>query len=242
MPDLDALAVPTGCARVRPMSVSADDVEAWLRSVANTLAGPFLRPFTPDTNWRRARVFVVGTNPATPLRDEFGSFDAYWHALTQDPAAFHAAYQARRGGPSTRTAGRVERFAAPLAGIGVLRANAACLPAPRWRKLPAAVRREQLAIGREVLRALIETCRPAAILCHGAVGVTAVSGLFGTILDPRVPLDRQDARAALTSGAMPVRLFAYPHLSGMGARGFRVGRMTDEVEALGQRLAKELGV
>ena len=144
-------------------------------------------------------------------------------------------------GRSARTTDRIERFSAPLAGMGVLRANAACLPSPRWRKLPAAVRREQLAIGREVLHALIETCRPAAILCHGVVGVRAVSGLFGTALDPRVSLERQDVRAALAPGGAPVRLFAYPHLSGMGARGFRVGHMTGDVEALGRRLARELG-
>lgn len=226
---------------LRCLRAAADDVEARLRRLSYTATGPYLRPFTPDARWREARIFVVGTNPATPLRDEFGSFDAYWHALTQDPVAFRAAYRAQRGGGSARTTDRIERFSAPLAGMGVLRANAACLPSPRWRKLPAAVRREQLAIGREVLHALIETCRPAAILCHGVVGVRAVSGLFGTALDPRVSLERQDVRAALAPGGAPVRLFAYPHLSGMGARGFRVGHMTGDVEALGRRLARELG-
>lgn len=217
------------------------DFEALLRSLANTTSGPYLRPFTPDVRWREARVFIVGTNPATPLRDEFRSFDEYWHAITSDPAAFQAVYMAQRGGKHSATTRRINRFTAPLAGIGVLRTNACALPSRRWNELPGAVRREQLAIGRQVLHALIEICRPMAILCHGKEGVRAVSTLFGTPLDPYVPLEKQDVRAAVTSDAAPVQLFAYPHLSGIGVgKGFAVSRMGDELETLGQRLAARL--
>ena len=74
------------------------------------------------------------------------------------------------------------------------------------------------------------------------VEAAAVSTLFGTALDPRIPLERQDVRAALTPGGAQVRLFAYPHLSGMRATAFAVGRMTVDIEVLGQRLAKELSI
>lgn len=187
-------------------------------------------------------MFVVGTNPATALRSEFGSFDAYWDALTLDPAAFNTVYSAKRNGKASPTAGRVERFAAPLAGIGVLRTNAAALPSQRWKKLSVQVRREQLEIGRQILRNLVEICQPAAILCHGQEGVKAVSTLFMTVLDPYVALDRQTVRVPLARGGKPVQLFAYPHLSGLGVNpGFSVGCMGDYLEALGRRLAGELG-
>jgi len=67
---------------------TAGDVEDRLREICHTDAGPYLRPFAPNPEWRTAQVFVVGTNPATPLRDEFESFDAYWRGLTVDPSIF----------------------------------------------------------------------------------------------------------------------------------------------------------
>lgn len=223
---------------VAPRSPTSCDFESQLRRLSNTSLGPYLRPFTPDARWRDARVFVVGTNPATPLRDEFGSFDAYWDALTSDPAAFEAVYRAQRGGKSSRTAGRIECFAAPLKDAGVLRTNAAALPSGRWKTLSPNVRREQLVLGQEILRALVEICRPLAILSHGQEGVQAVSTLFATPLYPYVPLNLQTARASLSVGAPSVRLYAYPHLSGMGVRsGFAVGRMNEELAALGRELA-----
>lgn len=222
-------------------ALPSSDLEAQLRRLAHTSSGPYLRPFTPDARWRDARVFVVGTNPATPLRDEFGSFDEYWDALTRDPAGFQAVYRAHRGGKLSRTTGRIEQFAAPLERLGVMRTNAAALPSERWKKLPAKVRHEQLEIGRQILRALVEICRPVAILCHGQEGVRAVSTLFATPLDPYVPLGRQVVRASLAAGAAQVQLFAYPHLSGMGVQpGFAVGRMDEELVTLGRRLASEL--
>jgi hypothetical protein len=221
-----------------PATSVRSDFEALLRRLANTASGPYLRPFTPDTEWRKARVFIVGTNPATPLRDEFASFDEYWHALTRDPAAFQAVYLAQRSGKSSLTTGRINRFATTLSGVRLLRTNACALPSRCWTELPTALRREQLDVGRQVLRALVEICQPAAILCHGKEGVRAVSTLFSTHLDPYVPLDRQDVSAALTPGAAPVQLFAYPHLSGVGvAKGFAVSCMGEELEALGQRLS-----
>lgn len=217
------------------------NAEGLLRHLAQTTSGPYLRPFTPDATWRSARVFIVGTNPATPLRDEFGSFDEYWHALTSDPAAFDAVYLAKRSGKPSKTTGRVKRFEIPLSGMGVLRANACALPSKRWSELSAGVRREQLENGRQILRALVEICRPTAILAHGKEGVRAVSTLFATPLDPYAPLLRQSVRASLVPGMAPVQLFAYPHLSGIGVeKGFAVSRMGDELEALGHQLASTL--
>ncbi|WP_312165396.1 hypothetical protein [Massilia timonae] len=224
-----------------PHLAGTSGAEAFLRESARTASGPYLRPFTPAAGWRTARVFVVGTNPATPLRDEFASFDEYWHALTTDPASFDAVYRAHRGGKSSKTTARIARFEAPLRDVGVLRTNACALPSRRWLDLRAAERRSQLENGLLVLRALVAICRPAAILAHGSEGVRAVSRLFGVPLDPYVPLLAQSAEARLPAGMQPVQLFAYPHLSGVGVnKGFAVARMGDDLEALGHRLAASL--
>lgn len=220
--------------------LSAGGAEAFLRSVAQTASGPYLRPFTPDAAWRDARVLVVGTNPATPLREEFASFDAYWDALTRDPAAFEAVYRAHRSGKNSKTTARFARFAKPLRDAGVLRTNACALPSKCWSDLRAAEKRVQLESGLLILRALVAICRPAVILAHGKEGVQAVSRLAGVRLDPYTPLLRQDTRATFP-GMAPVDLFAYPHLSGVGVRkGFVVGRMDAELEALGEPLAASL--
>lgn len=218
-----------------------DAAEALLRQCAHTASGPYLRPFTPDADWRGARVFVVGTNPATPLRDEFASFDAYWEALTGDPIAFRAVYAARRGGKPSKTSARIELFERSLGDIVMLRTNACALPSRRWSDLLAGVRREQLAQGQQILRTLIDICAPVAILAHGKEGIGAVSTLFATTLDPYAPLHDQSVRAALTPGAAPVQLYAYPHLSGIGVRkGFAVSRMNDELGALGRHIASTM--
>jgi hypothetical protein len=73
------------------------------------------------------------------------------------------------------------------------------------------------------------------------VGVRAVSALFDVNLDPYAPLTSQATTASVHPGTDPVRLFAYPHLSGIGVEpGFAVSRMGDELETLGRRLSDEL--
>ena len=215
--------------------------EELLQHLSLTTSGPYLRPFTPVLNWREARVFIVGTNPATPLRDEFASFESYWDALTLYPEAFEAVYMAQRSGKRSKTASRAKRFEHSLGDIVVLRTNACALPSGKWADIPVNVQREQLAYGRKILGALVDICQPAAILAHGKVGIEAVSALFSTSLDPYIPLLEQSARVSLAPGLAPVQLFAYPHFSGMGAgKGFAVSRMDQELTALGCRIASEL--
>ena len=67
----------------------------WLRSLCNTNEGPFLRPFAPNAQWNSASVIVVGTNPATPLREKFADFDNYSTALTRYPARFEKIYSSK---------------------------------------------------------------------------------------------------------------------------------------------------
>jgi hypothetical protein len=71
------------------------DFETQLKSWCNTERGPYRHPFAPNPNWRSAQVMIIGTNHATLLRNEFGSFDEYWNSLTVDPAAFDKYYSAQ---------------------------------------------------------------------------------------------------------------------------------------------------
>jgi hypothetical protein len=111
------------------------DAECILHKLAYTTSGPYLRPFTRNASWRTARVFIVGTNPATPLRDEFDSFEAYWLALSCNPSDFEKVYLSQRTGKPSKTTMRIKRFESHLADVGVLRTNSwqiglPCLPAP----------------------------------------------------------------------------------------------------------------
>lgn len=216
---------------------SIAELEDWLRGLCNTVNGPYLRPFAPNSNWQQARVFIVGTNPATPLRDEFASFDHYWTALTWDTAAFDAVYLPKRGGKASLTSARAARFEAALGDLGVLRTNACALPSARWKDLPRATRQQSLDQGRTVLDALIRICAPRAIVCHGKQAIEAVSSLFSLSLDPYEPLAKQHNVASLGGARHSTHVFAYPHFSGVGVRkGFAVSQMDNDLAELAKRI------
>ena len=214
----------------------ADDVEAWLQERCHTESGPYLRPFAPNPQWRTARVFVVGTNPATPLREEFESFEAYWHALTRDPAAFYRVYEAKHGRGESRTTARVRRFVAALQPLDVLVCNAYAHPAPRADQIPE--RREARRVGREIFERLYAQCRPTTLVFHGKHAVRLAEDVFDVSLDVGVPLDAQTA----TVDAGRARVYACPHLSGMGApAGYAVGRMDAALASLATRILEAGG-
>lgn len=221
--------------------IDNDQLERRLRQLCQTESGAYLRPFAPNPEWRSARVLIVGTNPATPLRNEFPSFDEYWRVLTSDPAAFDAIYLGLRQGKPSKTTRRANLFATALEGVNVLRANACAYPTGRWGELRGAEKAENLRIGREILGTLIDICRPKAVLCHGKEAVQAASTLFSTYLDPYTPLDQQNNVVKPWQDEQSVHLFAYPHLSGLGvAKGFAVSSMDAELTALGSRLGHEI--
>jgi len=71
---------------------------------------------------------------------------------------------------------------------------------------------------------------------HGKEAVRLAQEVFDVRLDAGVPLDRQ----ATTVDAGRVRVYADPHLSGMGApRGFAVSRMDAELGRLAARILEE---
>lgn len=216
--------------------------EAWLRKACQTADGPYLRPFAPNPYWKSARVFVVGTNPATPLRKEFASFEKYWEALTLDKAAFEAVYLSKREGKASKTSIRAARFEQALDPLPVLRTNACALPSIRWGDLPTSTQHRYLAQGKDVLHALVEICRPSAIVCHGKAATDVISSLFSVPLDPYAPLTEQNHVGRLSGLSLETKLFAYPHFSGIGVRkGFSVSAMDEELASLARHLVQQLG-
>lgn len=205
--------------------------EAWLREVCHTDAGPYLRPFAPNTSWRTADVFVVGTNPATPLRDEFDGFDTYWRALTEDRSLFERVYEAQHRRGESRTTARVRKFVGALTPLNVLVCNAYAHPAPRKTQIPD--RRRARQVGREIFEGLYAECRPTTMVFHGAEAVRLARATFDVDLDVSVPLAAQ----ATTVNRGHARVYASPHFSGMGApRGFAVGRMDQDLADLAARI------
>ncbi len=111
----------------------------YLREICNTPEGPYLRPFAPNPKWAEARIFIVGTNPATPLRKEFESFEAYWHSLAHDPEAFERIYKQQhssRISKTSKTTGRARQFQNQLTPINILTTNAMIYPAKKPKYIP----------------------------------------------------------------------------------------------------------
>ena len=141
------------------------DTETWLREISNTSQGPYLRPFGASASWKSARVLIVGTNPATPLRSEFISFDYYWEALTRDPDRFLEVYRrARRKGDSLTTR-RTRELQGYLAPINSLVTNVYPYPASSANRIPNKAYFRSL--GRQIFSRLIADLQPRALVLHG---------------------------------------------------------------------------
>lgn len=184
------------------------DVEAQLREICDTPSGPYLRPFRPNAAWKNATVFIVGSNPATPLREQFRSFDEYWDSLTRHPAVFDKAYAAARDGEDSKTTKRVKELCSGLQGVNHLVTNAAPYPIAHDERVPSA----QWNIGEQIFTLLLSQCEPQAIFAHGSKAQRLVEQVFGVSLDPFVDPDVQDQRS---NGCLHL---CAPHLSGAGMK------------------------
>lgn len=217
-----------------------DNHEQWLRLICNTDSGPYLRPFAPNSHWRTADVFIVGTNPATPLRPEFSSFDEYWHGLTVDKAVFEAKYRAKRGDKkkSTKTTERASKFIENLRPLNILTTNAIAYPIEKADKIPD--KKHQKTLGRDIFDRLVQLCRPKAILFHGQPAIELGKDYFQLELNRDIPILEQNTTAIPIGLSNPIKLFAYPHFSGLGAKGFKVSGMDVDLSHLADRIRKEL--
>lgn len=206
--------------------------ERSLRELCNTSDGPYLRPFAANARWRQSRVFLVGTNPATPLRDEFSCFDEYWNALTVDVSRFEEPYAAKHRGGVSRSTRRARKLLQQLRPLDVLVTNAMIYPASCPGDIPDKSRQRR--IGLKCFDFLVRLCNPKVILFYGSKATRLGSMYFGVNLNPYLRLSDQITKAR------GISLFAFPHFSGQGVpKGYRVSEMDQEL-ALFARRAKEM--
>ena len=209
--------------------------DQYLREICDTLEGPYLRPFTPNPKWAEARIFIVGTNPATPLRKEFESFEAYWHSLTHDPEAFELIYKQQhssRKSKATKTTERARQFQNQLTPINILTTNAMIYPAKRPRYIPK--KSDQRKLGARCFRFLFNVCKPSSVLFHGSEAVELANESFDVNLDRYQPVECQNA---VVQDPSRCQLFAFPHFSGVGVQsGYKVSEMDMELARLAVRM------
>lgn len=209
--------------------------EQWLRAVCNTPCGPFLRPFAPNSEWRNASVFVVGTNPATPLRDEFRSFDDYWRALTHVPDEFRRVYRLKHESGQSKTTRRVSELLKYLSPLNALVTNVYSYPAPKPKLISNF--EEQKRISEQIFDFLLTICKPQALFFHGSVAANFARGYFGVSLDPYAPPSAQATFITLPSADTPTWIYAYVHMSGLGVRrGFRVSEMDSHLQQFARQI------
>lgn len=183
------------------------DYTTRLKTECRTASGPYLRPFAPNPAWDSAEVFIIGENPATPLRDEFDSFDQYWEGLTADPAVFQRVYRGFHSGGSSKTSSLVSLLIEALAPVNVLVTNVSWYPASRFKHIPRWEKRRS-----DRLDDLIAHCRPKVLFAHGRRARKFVSKRFGATLDPYLAPGRQ------TSVNQGMLCLGYHHFSGRGLR------------------------
>lgn len=209
--------------------------ERYLREMCNTHGGPYLRPFFPNPKWSEARIFIVGTNPATPLRGEFESFDEYWRSLTQAPEEFERRYSQKHNSGQSKSTARAQRFQKRLRPVNVLTTNAIIYPTRPSENIPNET--EQRKIGARCFQYLLGVCKPSSVLFHGSKAVRLAADSLKVNLDPYQPIDCQDT---VIHNPSYCHLFAFPHFSGQGVRrGFKVSEMDAELARLAVRM-KEL--
>jgi hypothetical protein len=204
-------------------------LEKSLRELACTSDGPYLRPFAPNLRWSESNIFVVGTNPATPLRNQFRDFNEYWQSLTQKPELFDSVYATQHTSGSSKSTKRTRRLLSLLEPHPVLVTNAIIFPSKKVSLIPE--KNLQRIIGHNCFELLLNVCSPKVILFYGSEAVGLAASIFGITLDRYEPMVQQK-----TISKSGTHLFAFPHFSGQGVQpGYRVSEMDMELELFAKR-------
>lgn len=215
------------------MGVKMNDLEAWLKKECDTASGPYLRPFAPNPDWQKAEVFVIGTNPATPIR--FKSFDEYWNALTQYPENFQKEYRRKHGKKEeSKTTKNRRKLTNELDGINVLVTNVSWLPA----KNEKGINSNDFDLGRKRLKRLLDDIGPKVIFAYGTKARDFVDTFFDGVPDLYASPEEQGK-----SRRKPLVL-TYPHLSGQGIMGGKKFQpdidLAEFAKIIKRRLGKEV--
>ena len=206
------------------------EFEKELKSFCNQPTGPYLRPFAPNPRWWTASVFIIGANPATPLREQFDDYDQYWTGLTQAPCIFWQRYRAAHGDGTSKTTGNVKELEKELSGINCLITNVSWLPAKKFDREV----RGMLFASSEMLKRLIASCPAKVLFFQGCRARTFARNAYGVVLDCCAPPQKQNNRV---DGML---LLAYHHFSGMGlpkGARFQPGK---DIPAFAERIRRAL--
>lgn len=221
---------PCGLLHVRGRGETTVDFEAQLKDWCATACGPYRRPFAPNPQWGTADVFIVGTNPATPLRNEYRSFDEYWDSLTRTPAVFERHYSAQHGGGTSKSTSWTKKLKELLQPLNCLVTNACWFPVQKQKEIPAS----EWAVSERGLSALVGFVRPKALFCHGAVAEAFAKSLWSAA-DRYCPLDDQNT---VVNGTL---ILCYHHFSGQGLRKGTRFDPASELPRFAERIKRHAG-
>lgn len=179
-----------------------------IQKFCETESGPYRRPFTPNPDWENADVMIIGTNPATPMRDEFDSFQQYWAGLTVDPQLYWSKYSAAHSGRTSKSTGNTNILLKLLEPLNVLVTNVVWHPVEKKKFIP----KEEWVLGLRALHALYLHVRPKAIFCHGADAEKFAQSICSTA-NRYQPVYKQGGN--INEGTL---VLCYHHFSGQGLR------------------------
>jgi hypothetical protein len=204
-----------------------------LKALCKTDTGPYLRPFAPNQDWNQAKIFIVGTNPATPLRNEFRDFDDYWFSLTSNVANFESIYSKRHLSGASKTTLRARKVIVALDPLPVLVTNSIAHPTSRMSKLTNLPHHRE--IGSQCFELLVTLNQPKVILFHGKEACNLCARVFGVVLDRYMPISNQISQS--DSG---IGLYGFPHFCGVGVKkGYSVAGMNEELRVFSD-IAKDI--
>jgi hypothetical protein len=189
--------------------------DLWLREKCYQSTGPYLRPFAPNANWQKARVFIIGLNPSTPFREEFDSFDHYWQSLTHYPTQYQKVYRAKYQKAEverSRTSRRISEFLSYLEPLNVLVTNVFAYPTPNPLLIPRRIKREPF--NERILCRLIKICEPKVLFFHGREARRFAEKYFAVTLNPYALPKAQGVKVKISNSSLGSWVFSYHHFVG----------------------------
>ena len=137
---------------------------------------PNVRPFVCDGRPEECRVFIVGTNPATAMREPFKDF---WSSESGfDKKAWFKSYGDQRDGKWSPTRHVIEGVIEAAPGVGFLETNVYATATASEADILSEHRDS------DFFKVLVETVRPKVIIAHGREAYRTVGTFFRCTLKP----------------------------------------------------------
>ena len=137
---------------------------------------PSARPFVCKGRPEACDVFIVGTNPATSMKEPFKDF---WSSESGfDKKAWFKSYGDQRDGKWSPTRHVIEGVIEAAPGVGFLETNVYATATPSETGLLPEHRDS------DFFKLLVETIRPKVIIAHGREAYRAVGTFFDRTLKP----------------------------------------------------------